>query len=434
MRLIKLFTICTALIFTTTVSAQKNFFKEAERYFNSGMVQRAIDSYLQAYPKAAKLPSDPKAKKIGSKGYIKYKLGDCYYRFREVDKAKEAYNTAIDLKYYNDQPDVYLKLGNVLKEMSDYDGAKSNYDKYYELTKDVRGKEGAESCVASMEMMKNKTRYKVTEENILNTDEYDFSPLYISKKYDEIYFTSNRKGATGEVENDRTGGQNKDVWHCIRDKKGNWSQPVILGSQINSEHDEGAACVDKKGKAIYFTRCIHDKKKSLGCDIYTSIKKGSKWETAEKLPLRPEGWEDSAMAIGHPCLSPDDQYLLFASDMEGGQGGLDIWMSEYDKREKKWKKPVNLGPTINTPGNEMFPHIRPNGHLYISSDGHGGLGGLDIFKCKKAGKMQWEKPANMGVPINSNADDYGIVFEGNKERGLFTSNRKGKTKLCNSVK
>ncbi len=416
------------LFISMTVDAQKNFFKDAERYYKGGMIERAIDSYKKAYTHALPGGSGKKVDKLGTKGYIQYQLGNCYYRYREVEKAQESYEKAIKLKYDKTQPDVYLKLAQVQKEQSAYEEAKRNFKKYHGLSGDIKGKEGEESCNLSLNLMKDKTRYKVAEETVLNTEDYDMSPLFASSKYDELYFTSDRKGATGEIHNDRTGGQNKDVWYTKRDNKGHWSQPTILNQGINTEHDEGAAVVDKRGKTMVFTRCIHDKKKSLGCDLYTAVKKGKNWADAEKIKLRPDGFEDSAMAVGHPTLSPDGKFLLFASNMPGGQGGLDIWMSEYDKREKTWKKPVNLGPTINTKGNEMFPTLRSNGDLYISSDGHAGLGGLDNFKCKKTGNMQWDKPKNMGVPLNSQADDYGIIFEGSKERGLFTTNRKGKTR------
>ncbi len=416
------------LFISMAVEAQKNFFKDAERYYEGGMIERAIDSYKKAYTHALPGGSGKKVDKLGTKGYIQYQLGNCYYRYREVEKAQESYEKAIKLKYDKTQPDVYLKLAQVQKEQSLYEEAKRNFKKYHGLTGDAKGKKGEESCDLSLNLMKDKTRYKVAEETVLNTEDYDMSPLFASSKYDELYFTSDRKGATGEIHNDRTGGQNKDVWYTKRDNKGHWSEPTILSDGINTEHDEGAAVVDKRGKMMIFTRCIHDKKKSLGCDLYAAVKKGKAWADAEKIKLRPDGYEDSAMAVGHPTLSGDGQFILFASNMPGGQGGLDIWMSEYDKREKTWKKPVNLGPTINTKGDEMFPTIRSNGDLYIASNGHAGLGGLDNFKCKKTGDKQWGKPENMGVPLNSQADDYGIIFEGTKERGLFTSNRKGKTR------
>jgi len=429
MRFNKLIALSVFVLFASIAGhAQKNFFKEAERYYSAGMVERAIDAYKKAYDRALDSNIEgKKASKLGTKGYISYQLGNSYNRFTESDQAQQYYERAIKLKYHQKQADVYLKLADVQKEQSFYDEAKRNYEKYYDLSKDPAGKEGATSCEMSLELMKNKTRYKVAEESVLNTDDYDFSPLYINSKYTELFFTSNRKGATGELDNDRTGGQNKDVWYTKRDNKGHWSQPEILNDAINTASDEGAAVTDKRGKTIYFTRCMHDKKQSFGCDIYVAVKKGKGWGAAEKLMLRPEGWEDSTIAVGHPTLSPDGKSMIFASDMPGGQGGLDLWRTEYNKREKKWMKPVNLGPSINTKGNEMFPYWRTNGDLYISSDGHSGLGGLDNFKCVKAGDA-WEKPKNLGVPLNSNADDYGIIFEGNAERGLFTTNRKGKTR------
>jgi peptidoglycan-associated lipoprotein len=117
--------------------------------------------------------------------------------------------------------------------------------------------------------------------------------------------------------------------------------------------------------------------------------------------------------------------LIFSSDMEGGSGGKDLWMITYDKKSKTWSKPKNLGSPINTPGDEMFPFIHKDGTLYFASNGHLGMGGLDIFRAEKIGEGTWGNVANMRYPINSPADDYGIIFEGEKERGFFTSNREG---------
>ena len=409
-----------------SVNAQRNHFKTAEQKFKENRFTEAIDSYKKAYDQA--LPGgtvSKKADKLGTKGYIQMQLGLAYEALYDLNSAKQAYDKALKLKYEGENPEILLYLADLEKSLGYYQDAKKHYEEFHSKTNDVRGKEGVESCELSLDLTKNPTRYKVEEQVVLNTEEFDMSPTYIDRKYNVIMFTSNRPDATGDALAP-SGGQTKDIYISERNKLGHWGQPKIIEGP-NSDEDEGTVTVNRKGDEMYFTRCIvTDEKNALGCDIWFSEEKSRRWTEGEKIEFKPEGMD--SLGVGHPALSYDGKVMVFSANLPGGHGGQDIWMSEYDRREKKWGTPVNLGPTVNSSGNELFPYIRSNGELYIASDGHAGLGGLDIFKCESTGDNTWGKPTNMGSPINSNSHDYGIIFEGKDERGLFTSNRKGKTK------
>jgi peptidoglycan-associated lipoprotein len=206
------------------------------------------------------------------------------------------------------------------------------------------------------------------------------------------------------------------------DKKEHWGEPKLLnGKDINTEHNEGSICFDSRFKMMFFTRCPNEKKKNLGCEIWVSESKGKdEWGEPKKIVLTP----NDSITVGHPCASEDGKFLIFVSDLPGGYGGRDLWSSTYERKTDSWTIPINLGPEINTQGNEMFPTFGKNGDLYFASDGMPGLGGLDIFKATKMiGKYKWENPKNMGVPINSENNDYSLI-EYSDKKGYFTSERK----------
>lgn len=399
-----------------TALSQKEFLQEADNYFKGGQLVRAIDAYQRAYTRA-RTPEE--------KGYISFQLGECHRKAANPGKAEEFYQRCVELKYSNSEH--LLRLAEVQRDQGKYEDALKNYQKYASSGGNNREAQlGIESSKQALEMKKATTRYVIQEVAVLNTEYYDMVPVFGDRQGKELYFTSNRPGSTGEDLNDRKMGPNGDVWVTIKDPKGHWGQPEIVAG-VNSGHDEGAIAFNSKFTEMYFTRCEKDPKgkKSLGCNIWMVTKKGKKWEGETMVELKPK--DNDSLTVGHPALAPDDSYMIFASDMPGGQGGRDLWMTKYDKREKKWMEPVNLGPGINTPGDELFPYIHPKtGALFFSSNGHPGMGGLDIFKAEKSGDAAWARPENFGTPINSNAHDYAIMFEGDDySRGFFTSNRKG---------
>ncbi len=178
------------------------------------------------------------------------------------------------------------------------------------------------------------------------------------------------------------------------------------------------------GEEIYFTRCPRMKKVDLGCAIFYSKRKGDSWTQAKEVKLKPE--DADTLSCGHPAMDSEMKIMIFAADFPGGYGMHDLWMSEYDSREESWMTPVNLGPDINSIGDEMFPHLSDNGDLYFSSDSYEGFGGLDMFKAKKVGENKWGDLENLRYPLNSNEHDFGIIFERDTDRrGLFTSSREG---------
>ena len=398
------------LLCSTTLFAQKNFTKDADLAFKSESYFSAIDLYKKAYTKE---PSKSK------KAEILFRIAECYRYIVDIKQAETWYKKAIKAKYPD--PITYLHLANVLKSQEKYEEALEKYNSYLkEKPGDPVGKMGAESCKLAKEWIDNPTRHNVQNMVFLNSKQYDFSPTFADKKHKSIIFTSTREGSTGSTADDRTGENFSDLYYSQVDNKGKWSVPTLLNEEINSASNEGSAALNKRCNILYFTRCGYEKKKSLTCKILYAKKMGRKWAEPEDLQLG-----NDSITVGHPSVSKDDKYLFFASDMDGGQGGKDIWYVKYNKKTKAWSSPVNLGSEINTEWDEMFPYIRDDGTLYFASDGHPGLGGLDIFKAEKTGNDKWGNVENMKFPINSSGNDFGIIFEGKKEKGYLTSNRKG---------
>ena len=267
--------------------------------------------------------------------------------------------------------------------------------------------------------MRNPEAYKVDELKELNSRESDFSPAYARDDFGVIYFTSSRDDAAGNKTHGATGQSFTDIFESRVDKKSKWSTPVPV-EEINSDFEEGTPAFSSDYREIYFTRCEAGKREQKGCVIMYSKRTGDAWSDPKNLGILP----DSVVAA-HPALSPDGLTLYFVSDIEGGFGKKDIWKSTRAKEGDTWSKPVNLGPDINTPGDELFPYCREDGTLYFSSDGQIGMGGLDIFSAQPQPDGSWVI-RNLKPPINSFADDFGITFENQEERGIFSSTRKGK--------
>jgi peptidoglycan-associated lipoprotein len=308
-----------------------------------------------------------------------------------------------------------------------YKDAEKNYTTYFQKTGDKRGERMAESCRKSLEWISKPTRHIITNETVINSADYDFSPMFMDRKGEVLLFSSGRQGSAGAKADPHTGDNFTDLWTTTRDKKGKWGEPVLLKEVINTPDNEGAGVLDSKKTTIYFTRCPKIAKQNIGCQICESEMKGKNWSEATPVKgLKPDGPAGDSITIGHPTLSGDNNTMIFASDMEGGQGGKDLWMSTYDRRNKVWTTPVNLGPTINTPGDELFPFLSEEGVLYFSSDGLVGMGGLDIYRAPKDGDNKWGTPVNLQFPMNSPQNDFGIILEpGTEDRGFISSNRIG---------
>ena len=408
--------VCLSICCTATFSsfAQKNFSKEADDAFRNESFFSAIEAYKKADVKA----------KPAEKARINFQIGECYRMMVEPEQAETFYAKALKLKYDANDPVVLFQMAEVMKQQGEYKDAQKFYEQFLAKKPGVKDAEsGLESCKKAQLWKGEPTKHVVQNEIQLNTESYDYSPAWGDKKHNVLIFSSSRPGSTGDGVDLRTGESFMDLWTTTRDNKGKWDEPKILPATINTADNEGGAYLNAKGDALYFTRCPREKKENIGCDIYYSEPQGKSWNEATKIILKPEGAD--SLSTGHPTLNKTETFMIFASDLPGGQGGKDLWLTEYDKREKKWGTPKNLGPTINTSGDDMFPHLTDEGVLYFSSNGHVGMGGLDIFRAESTGEKQWGNVENLRYPINSEEHDYGIIFEkgSDDKRGYFTSSR-----------
>jgi len=277
--------------------------------------------------------------------------------------------------------------------------------------------------------------HQVALEKKLSSRESDFTPAYASNNYNALVFTSSREGSTGKGLDEWTNENFSDLYITRMDRKGEWSIPVLLdnpegeeadeeneetSTSINTGANEGTPSFTSDYATMYFTRCPNENQKLSGCQIYKSNYSGRSWSEPELVLLG----KDTNAVIGHPSISEDELTIFFSSERAGGFGGKDLWAATRESAGADFGFPVNLGPEINTPGDEMFPYIKNDSVLYFASNGHPGLGGLDIFRSYLNEEGHWANVENMKYPMNTNFDDFGIVFLPGLEQGYFSSNRK----------
>ncbi len=383
--------------------------EKARAAYEAGEYAIAADLFKDAYNKV----SDREVK-----NEIIFLIAECYRITDAPRKAEIRYKQAIQKEYPN--PIIYLRYADALKMNEDYEDALEQYQKYKELVPDdPRGNEGIQSCELALEWMENPTNYEVENMKYFNSRDKDFSPFYASDDYQIVYFTSSREEATGNDIHGATEENFSDIFQSRMDRKGKWSVPIPLDENINTEFEEGTPVLSDDYSTMYFTRCSINKNKNLGCQIYTSTRQGDTWTEAKPMKIA-----DDSVIIAHPAISTDELTMYFVSNMPEGIGRKDLWKVTRSTPGDEWSEPENLGPEINTVDDEMFPFLHPDGTLYFASDGRIGMGGLDIFMARQNEDGSW-KVENMRYPINSSADDFGIVFEKEMERGYFSSSRKG---------
>ncbi len=382
---------------------------KADALFKQGDMAKAVEMYKKSYEKT-------KNKK--EKAYLKFKMGECYRLSGNTRKAASSYKSAISRKYPD--PIAILYWADMLKANAKYEEAEQAYKKYNEkIPDDPRGKNGMISCQKIAEWMATPTRYQISNVKKFNSKYSEYSPCYVDADYTQVFFTSTKPKDNYTKISPVTGDYFSDIYASEQDKAGKWSDPVYVDDTICSPYDDATPCIASDHMTLYFTRCKVIKNKLLNCQIYQS-KMDAKgvFQNATAIPLVAD-----SITVAHPAISADGLTLYFVSDMSGGLGGKDIWKVERSSPSGDWGKPINLGPQINTKGNEMFPYIREDGRLYFSSDYWPGIGGLDIFVATPTGTDTWDVQ-NMKYPINTAQDDFGIVFKGNKEEGLLSSTRK----------
>jgi len=403
--------ILAAFLAGVPVMAQKKreLMVQADKTFAIGEYFKAIEKYKKAYTK-----EKDKAKKAD----INFKLGNCYRLINDTKKAEAKFSLLVRQKYGN--PKTLLYYADMLKMNGKYADAKTRYEEYLKSEPaDLMALNAYQSCDSILTWTKNPTRYKVENVKDFNTRYSDFSPAFASEDYKELYISSSREGADGTKVHGGTGQSFSDIFYTRLDNKQKWAIPSPIDKAVNSIYDDGAPWVTEDGSTMYFTRCRYDKQQELGCQIMQSKRQGTKWADPTVVPISKD-----SVVIAHPSLTDDQLTLYFVSDMLGSLGGKDIWMVQRESAEGAWGPPTNLGETINTAKDEMFPFAKTDTLFYFSSNGHPGLGGLDVFKAHKDDEGKWVIE-NMKFPINSVSDDFGIIFQRDEERGYFTSSRSG---------
>lgn len=419
----------SAVLTTTTLAgcgADKNL-KKGEKYLAIGEYYDAANQFRQAYSKTA-----PKEK--ARRGDIALKIAHCNERINATQKASAAYANAIrygrasaaDRLAYARQ---LLKAGSYKQAAEQFgivldsinNGAYQEPDRTKPNQMDIKAakqlaQNGLLSAQKAPQWKQEGSRYKVKRMDVFNSRRDDYSPVLAGDQHEYLYFTSTRNDAQGNELSGITGAKPADIFMSEKDDKGHWSKPEAVTGGLNTDFDEGACALTSDQRTMYLTQCVSDASYPRYAQIVTSARSDAAWGKPAELKIT----ADTLSSYAHPAVSPDGEWLYFVSDMPGGMGGMDIWRARITPAGLGGVE--NLGEPINTPGNEMFPTFRPNGDLYFSSDGHPGMGGLDIF-IASVGRDGKYHVAHPGYPLNSQADDFGMTFEGVHNRGYFASNR-----------
>lgn len=405
--------------------------KKGDRYYALGEYYDASTQYRKAY-------SQTPAKEREQRGRVALKMAECYRRINYSQKAIAAYNNAI--RYKQTDSLTYLHLAQQLMKNGSYKEAA----KYFQMVIDSLPQDNSQLSIFSSKLAKTGLRaaqqapewkkqgsaYTVKREHLFDSRRADYSPMLAGEENNQLFFTSTRNQAKGDEFSGITGTKNADIFVSQKDEKGKWQRPEVIDSELNSDYDEGACCFSPDGRTMYLTQCRSDASFPRYATIMTSNRSDAAWSKATELVVT----RDTLSAYAHPAVSPDGDWLYFTSNMPGGMGGYDIWRIRLTSNGLGGVE--NVGAPINTPGDELFPTFRPNGDLYFSSDGHEGMGGLDIYyvESEKLKEITAEANATLstlnstliqhpGYPLNSQGDDFGMTFEGLLNKGFFSSNR-----------
>lgn len=397
------------LPFTLLIAAcgQANL-SDARSHYLSGAYHAASEIYRELYR------NTPRSEKA-LRGVIAFEMAENFRAINQSARAMEAYGNAIRLGY----PDtmMYLSYARMLHRERKYSQALDAYRNFLMMQPDhplaVNGIQGL-----LMAQQETPSRYEVQRMELFNSTRSEFSPM-LTHRDKMLYFTSSREDVSGETKSLVTGLKFNDLFVAEKDVRGNWKKPTRLPDAINTEFDEGTPSFTTDGEWMYYTFSGTDSGKSGVPAIYCSKRVNGTWSAGRPLQLVPS---DTLSLFAHPALSPSGSFLYFVSDMAGGMGGKDIWRVSVAS-DHVTGVPQNLGASVNTVGDEMFPYMRTDSTLYFSSDGHPGRGGLDLLVAKRTQNKEGWQVTSLPQPLNSSADDFGITFMRDAENGFFSSNR-----------
>ncbi|MBO6026236.1 MAG: OmpA family protein [Bacteroidales bacterium] len=413
--IIILFSLLCLCLDTELYAQRRNPAKNADLAFGRKQYIEAADLYKKAYKKSKRNKAE--------RARINYQMGECYRLIGLSKRAEPIYKRVIKTDFPNTHPEFYLSLAETYKMNQKYKEAISCYETYIKaVPDDPRGQLGLETTMLIQEWVENPSRYEVTELKKVNSKNSDFGAMWTSSNFNEIIFTSSRKGATGGEKEGITGQNFSDFWTSKQDRKGDWSTPVLAdeGENINTDDSDGAGFMNANYTKLYFTRCMANEHRKNGCQIMVASKSGGSFSQARPVEI---ATIDTLDIVGHPTLSGDELILYFSAERKGGFGGKDLWVSTRKSASEPFGRPFNLGENINTAGDEVFPYLRNDTTLYFSSNGHGGMGGLDVFVATIDTAGNWGKPVNLKYPMNSTGDDFAICFHPTQEKGFISSSR-----------
>lgn len=418
----------------------------ADQAIKKGDKAWALGEYFEASNQYKKAYAQTPAKQRTQRGKLALKMAECYRRINYTQKAIAAYNNAI--RYKQQDSLTHLHLGQQLMKNGQYKEAAKQFQTQLDsiVAFEIAGAQGYEdartlaltglrSAQQAPAWKQEGSAYTVKRENFFNSRRSEYSPMLGGDEWNQLFFTSTRNQSKGDELSGITGTKSADIFMSQKDDKGKWQRPEVIDSELNTEGEEGACSFSPDGRTMYLTLCKTDPDYPRFATIATSSRSDAAWSKATELKLT----RDTLSAYAHPAISPDGEWLYFTSNMPGGKGGYDIWRVRLTTSGVAGVE--NLGAPINTPGDEMFPTFRPNGDLYFSSNGHEGMGGLDIYIAKPTQnteliieneeqetdsydiRSQLYTLEHPGYPLNSQGDDFGMTFEGLKNQGYFSSNR-----------
>lgn len=340
-----------------------------------------------------------------------FQIAECFRMMNDPKNAGIWYEKA--LKAGIDTIALFKNYGEVLKSQNRLEEAIENFQTYAKFTGDSSG---LKSCKLALLWSKKDLYFDVFNEAGLNSKSSDFAPSFFN---DKIIFTSTRESVKGTNLYEWTGKGYLNLYISGLDNRNQWSKPKFLAKDVNSPFNDGVASFDPGKNALYYTQCNGNNGKKTDCKIFVSYYSGDQWSKGTRIDID----LDTSINLGNPSISQDGRTLYFVSDMPGGYGENDLYVTNLT--DGKWSRPKNLGATINTKADDDFPFIHPSGILYFASKGHPGMGGLDIFYAEPDSSGVFKKPINLKSPTNSTSDDFGLILNESKEQGYFASNRFG---------
>lgn len=408
MKRLSLIALLAPVILPVLVSCGSAKLSVADEQMERGEYFDAAKTYRKIYNKLTK------REERTQRGEVALKMAECYRKLSQFPRASAAYQNAI--RYGVGDSTTTLALARSLHAEGKYAQAITAYKDYLALDPENESAQlGLSGAQGAIDAKADPTRYVVRQHKLLNSRRSDYAPMLTGENDDLLYYTTTNEKVKGDNRSEITGTKKPDIWVMKKDEQGQWLKPEAVEGELNTEVEEGICSFSPDGNMMYLTRARREPNSSTVVEIFTSSRNDASWSAAQKFEIT----ADTLSSVGHPAVSPSGDWLYFTSNMPGGSGAYDIWRINLKDRVGSLE---NLGEFINTPGNEQFPYLRGDSILYFASDGHSGMGGLDLFKAVQTPSGGWSVE-NMGWPVNSPADDFGITFAQGSESGFFSSNR-----------